>query len=67
MEDSGLLSGTQFLMLGIIGAYLGRLYDQSKGRPLFLIRGMVVGAAKGSAPTQKLASTPPPPAAHSPR
>jgi hypothetical protein len=54
-------------MLGIIGAYLGRLYDQSKGRPLFLIRGMVVGAAKGSAPTQKLASTPPPPAAHSPR
>jgi hypothetical protein len=23
----GLLTGTQFLMLGIIGAYLGRLYD----------------------------------------
>lgn len=63
MEDSGLLSGTQFLMLGIIGAYLGRRYDQSKGRPLFLIRGMVFGAAKGSAPSRKQASTPPPPAA----
>jgi dolichol-phosphate mannosyltransferase len=33
----------QFLMLGIIGAYLGRLYDQSKGRPLFMIREIVGG------------------------
>ncbi|KLO32780.1 glycosyltransferase family 2 protein [Mycobacterium haemophilum] len=41
-----LLSGIQFLMLGIIGAYLGRLYDQSKGRPLFIIRD-VVGATDG--------------------
>ena len=41
MAAIGLLTGTQFLMLGIIGAYLGRLYDQSKGRPLFLIRDMV--------------------------
>ncbi len=31
MAAIGLLTGTQFLMLGIIGAYLGRLYDQSKG------------------------------------
>jgi glycosyltransferase involved in cell wall biosynthesis len=43
MAGIGLLSGTQFLMLGIIGAYLGRLYEQSKGRPLFLIRDMVGG------------------------
>jgi dolichol-phosphate mannosyltransferase len=41
MAAIGLLTGTQFLMLGIIGDYLGRLYDQSKGRPLFLIRDMV--------------------------
>lgn len=43
MAAIGLLTGMQFLMLGIIGAYLGRLYDQSKGRPLFLIREMVGG------------------------
>lgn len=40
----GLPTGAQFLMLGIVGAYLGRLYDQSKGRPLFMIRDMVGGA-----------------------
>ena len=43
MAALGLLSGMQFLMLGIIGAYLGRLYDQSKGRPLFMIRDVVGG------------------------
>lgn len=43
MAAIGLLTGTQFLMLGIIGAYLGRLYDQSKGRPLFLVREIVGG------------------------
>ena len=43
MAAIGILTGVQFLMLGIIGAYLGRLYDQSKGRPLFLIRDIVGG------------------------
>ncbi|SOJ54928.1 putative glycosyltransferase [Mycobacterium simulans] len=44
MAALGLLSGMQFLMLGAIGAYLGRLYDQSKGRPLFMIRETVSSA-----------------------
>jgi dolichol-phosphate mannosyltransferase len=43
MAAIGLLGGMQFLMLGIIGAYLGRLYDQNKGRPLFMIREIVGG------------------------
>jgi glycosyltransferase involved in cell wall biosynthesis len=43
MAAMGLLGGMQFLMLGIIGAYLGRLYDQNKGRPLFMIREIVGG------------------------
>ena len=43
MAAIGLLGGMQFLMLGIIGAYLGRLYDQAKGRPLFTIRDIVGG------------------------
>jgi len=44
MAAVGLLSGMQFLILGIIGTYLGRLYDQSKGRPLFMVRDMAGGA-----------------------
>lgn len=47
MAAIGLLGGMQFLMLGIIGAYLGRLYDQSKGRPLFMIRDIVGGVGSG--------------------
>ena len=46
MAAVGLLGGMQFLMLGIIGAYLGRLYVQSKGRPLFMIRDIVGGGPK---------------------
>jgi dolichol-phosphate mannosyltransferase len=48
MAAIGLLGGMQFLMLGIIGAYLGRLYDQSKGRPLFMVREIVGGPDGGS-------------------
>ena len=33
----GLIGSLQLLVLGIIGEYLGRLYDQSRGRPLFII------------------------------
>jgi len=32
-----ILGGAQLLCLGIIGQYLGRMYDEVKGRPLFLI------------------------------
>lgn len=37
LAGMSLLAGIQLLALGVIGEYLGRLYDQSKGRPLFLI------------------------------
>src|SRR5471030_2051494 len=47
MAAIGLLGGMQFLMLGIIGAYLGRLYDQNKGRPLFMIRDIIGGSWGG--------------------
>ena len=30
-------AGVQLLSLGIIGEYLGRMYEEVKGRPLFLI------------------------------
>lgn len=32
-----LFSGVQLICLGIIGEYVARIFDQSKGRPLFLI------------------------------
>lgn len=31
------LSGAQLLVLGIIGEYIGRIYDETKGRPLYVI------------------------------
>jgi polyisoprenyl-phosphate glycosyltransferase len=37
MAGMALLSSIQLLVLGIIGAYVGRLFEQSKGRPLFVI------------------------------
>ena len=50
MAGIALLSSVQLFVLGIIGEYLGRLYEQSKGRPLFIIERIVRSSESPATP-----------------
>ena len=48
MAAMALFGSVQLFVLGIIGEYIGRLYEQSKGRPLFIIERVTYGTEKPS-------------------
>ncbi|HVO29596.1 MAG TPA: glycosyltransferase, partial [bacterium] len=48
------MGGVQLLVLGVIGEYLGRVYDEVRARPSFVVR-RTVGFDAASAPAVKRA------------
>ena len=44
-----IFSTLQLFCLGVMGEYVGRIYMQSKGRPLFIVRAVIDGAAPAAA------------------
>ncbi len=51
MSVMALLGSVQLLVLGIIGEYLGRMYEQVKGRPLFIIESVVTSRNAATEPS----------------
>src|SRR4051794_24154833 len=54
-----LLGGLQLMVLGVIGEYIARIYDEVKHRPLYVVRESVNLAPREPAPDEPLARSEP--------
>jgi glycosyltransferase involved in cell wall biosynthesis len=52
MAATSLFAGVQLIVLGIFGEYLGRLVQESKNRPLFLVAGVRRGDSLHAVPVE---------------
>lgn len=50
-----LLGGIQIIMLGIIGEYIGRIFEESKNRPLYFVRSSLNFDAAAATPVREAA------------
>jgi dolichol-phosphate mannosyltransferase len=44
------MGGIQLVVLGVIGEYIGRIYDETKGRPVYVVSDARNVAREGAAP-----------------
>jgi polyisoprenyl-phosphate glycosyltransferase len=51
-----IIGGAQLLVTGFLGAYIARIYDETKGRPMY-----VIAETHRSAPRRRVTDPPPPP------
>jgi glycosyltransferase involved in cell wall biosynthesis len=43
------LGGVQLISIGVLGEYVGRMFEETKGRPLYLIQGQIGGGLQPTA------------------
>lgn len=53
-----IIGGTQLMTIGILGEYVGKIYEQAKDRPLYLVaRTVNVGSAKSDSASEPLSKS----------